>query len=450
MEFPHSLTGFLDENGIDISFCRGQSYDNASNMAGKYGGLQAKVKELCSYADFVPCSAHSLNLVGTCAAESCQQALLFFTFVAGLYNFFSASTGRWGKLATAISENSSHPLTVKKLSGTRWAERAGATQSVEENYPIILDVLEKLSNCEDQKAEVRLQAEGFLKMMNKLETGVMVIFWNKILQQFQKTSVSLQAEDLCLSKAYALYESLMGYVQSFKGTFAAIEEQAKTLTDCEEYEEEYRRPRRRNKRYDNEDSTETEDNLTASEKYKVKTFDVILECLHSELSKRQKAYKQLYKIFGVFEELRLSESDKLVEKSKKLASSYPDDLEESLADEMVQFSSLLKSQIASSINPQKNYEIQLYKLIKDKQLEATFPNVEIALRIFLSLMVSNCSGERSFSHLKRIKNELRSSMKQKRLNHLSLLNIEHELLREINIHDIIKDFANLKARKTAI
>lgn len=32
-----------------------------------------------------------------------------------------------------------------------------------------------------------------------------------------------------------------------------------------------------------------------------------------------------------------------------------------------------------------------------------FPNVEIALRIFLSMMVTNCSGERSFSKLKRIK-----------------------------------------------
>ncbi|KAK4887129.1 hypothetical protein RN001_003400 [Aquatica leii] len=32
---------------IDINNCRGQSYDNVSNMSGQYNGLQAKIKEKC-------------------------------------------------------------------------------------------------------------------------------------------------------------------------------------------------------------------------------------------------------------------------------------------------------------------------------------------------------------------------------------------------------------------
>ena len=31
---------FLQENEISMSDCRGQSYDNASNMAGQYSGIQ--------------------------------------------------------------------------------------------------------------------------------------------------------------------------------------------------------------------------------------------------------------------------------------------------------------------------------------------------------------------------------------------------------------------------
>ena len=38
-----------------------------------------------------------------------------------------------------------------------------------------------------------------------------------------------------------------------------------------------------------------------------------------------------------------------------------------------------------------------YSLLKAYGIEAVFPNVEVALRIYLSLMVSNCSGDRSFS-----------------------------------------------------
>ncbi|XP_008178879.1 zinc finger MYM-type protein 1-like [Acyrthosiphon pisum] len=54
----------LDSHGLDINNCRGQSYDNASNMSGMYTGLQARIKEVNPLATFVPCSAHSLNLVG--------------------------------------------------------------------------------------------------------------------------------------------------------------------------------------------------------------------------------------------------------------------------------------------------------------------------------------------------------------------------------------------------
>ena len=60
-------------------------------------------------------------------------------------------------------------------------------------------------------------------------------------------------------------------------------------------------------------------------------------------------------------------------------------------------------------------ELFLYKLIVDKRVQDTFPNVAIALRMFLVLMVTNCSAERSFCKLKQIENRLRTSMTQGRL-----------------------------------
>src|SRR6185437_10292863 len=68
----------LKDMAISIQDCRGQTYDNASNMAGKYSGLQQRIRDINPLADFVPCSAHSLNLVGACAAECCVQAVSFF------------------------------------------------------------------------------------------------------------------------------------------------------------------------------------------------------------------------------------------------------------------------------------------------------------------------------------------------------------------------------------
>nr|XP_054594250.1 uncharacterized protein LOC129161607 [Nothobranchius furzeri] len=96
----------LKELDIDLMDCRGQSYDNASNMAGKYSGLQARVKNKNPNADFIPCSAHSLNLVGACAAECCIGAVSFFGFIQNHYNFFSASSRRWEILTAHLTATS--------------------------------------------------------------------------------------------------------------------------------------------------------------------------------------------------------------------------------------------------------------------------------------------------------------------------------------------------------
>ena len=39
-EMFKSVSVFFKEEGINIENCRGKTYDNASNMSGKYGGTQ--------------------------------------------------------------------------------------------------------------------------------------------------------------------------------------------------------------------------------------------------------------------------------------------------------------------------------------------------------------------------------------------------------------------------
>jgi len=61
--------------------------------------------------------------------------------------------------------------------------------------------------------------------------------------------------------------------------------------------------------------------------------------------------------------------------------------------------------------------------------------------------ISNSSGERSFSVLKRVKNYLRSTMSEISLNDVAILYIEQEILVDINISKIIDDFTRIKSRK---
>ena len=62
-------------------------------------------------------------------------------------------------------------------------------------------------------------------------------------------------------------------------------------------------------------------------------------------------------------------------------------------------------------------------------------------------MVTNCTTENSFSQMKRIKNPNRTTMRQERLEFLSLLMMEADLLHQINFEDLIKDFALKKCRR---
>ncbi len=66
--------------------------------------------------------------------------------------------------------------------------------------------------------------------------------------------------------------------------------------------------------------------------------------------------------------------------------------------------------------------------------------------MYLAERAANCSTERSFSCLKRIKTYLRSQIKQERLNSMAILTIESSLLVSLPYEDIIKSYANKTAR----
>lgn len=48
---------------LSITSLRGQAYDGAANMAGKYSGAQAIIKREQPLAPFVHCGAHCVNLI---------------------------------------------------------------------------------------------------------------------------------------------------------------------------------------------------------------------------------------------------------------------------------------------------------------------------------------------------------------------------------------------------
>lgn len=295
-----------------------------------------------------------------------------------------------------------------------------------------------------------------MSTMEKLETSFMLVLWNKLLQRINLTSVSLQKSDLDLNTACSLVQSLADFIMDMRSDteFLSLEKLAKELNESETYYSETHRAPKRSRKYDYSKNQDTSyDELTPGQKFKISTFFPIIDNLVSALGKRQQAYVSLQNKFGVFREMKNTPNlspDIIKKKSMNLLKSYPNDLEVDLVDEMLQFSKLLSTPLFESVGGSEDtvpLEMDLFQLISRHSIQSTFPNVTVALNIYLCMMVSNCSGERSFSKLKIIKNELRNTMNQRRLNSLTLMSIEHDTLRQLDTQTIIKDFAAQKARK---
>jgi len=62
----------LSQLGLNLEHMRGQGYDGASTMSGKYRGVQARVKEMYPLAMYTNCCNHVLKTWSLVLHRSCQ------------------------------------------------------------------------------------------------------------------------------------------------------------------------------------------------------------------------------------------------------------------------------------------------------------------------------------------------------------------------------------------
>ncbi|XP_043483534.1 uncharacterized protein LOC122511996 [Leptopilina heterotoma] len=443
-DMAQALLEFLSKQSLNIMDCRSQSFDNAANMSGKYKGMQALIKVENPLAEHLPCFAHSLNLVGKSAANTCLAAVLFFSFVQELFVFFTNSTARHKILIEKLSSSKTKGnfYTLKKLSDTRWSCRADATKALAYGYKPIQDSLAQIYDDVEQKSIVRNEALGLLQKMSKLETTIYIKFWHDILERFNSTNKILQSSTMILSTAVNGLKSLKTFVESKRDSFETYEIAGKELSNTEEYESvRVRRPSVKLRPLDYGQAPAVQ--LSARDKFRTECFLPVIDQLNLALAERIMAYEAICERFGFLAELNDIEPCELEIKANNLVDAYPEDLERNLTNELVHLVAFSKQY---EKREGESTEVFLYRLILENNFKSSFCNAEIALRIYLTLMVTNCSGERSFSKMKIIKNRLRTSMGQNRLENLTLLSLENDILRNLSFNQIIDDFAKEKSQ----
>ncbi|XP_029671003.1 uncharacterized protein LOC115240168 [Formica exsecta] len=313
-----------------------------------------------------------------------------------------------------------------------------------DGYSEIKDALTSISHNKEQKDIVRNEATSLLEKISSLETALFAVFWNDVLERFNTTNKMLQTPKMILESAVRALESLKLFVESKRDEFK-YEEAVKIISNTDQYIQTHTRTI--NVRLNPLDYMKAPNaNLSSKDKFRVSSFIPVIDQLSVSLTERLHAYDTVYARFGFLNRLEDMDTTNLYAAAEEIVKVYKDDLEPSLGNELVQFRSLIDL-YKKDYQKDQSKELFYYRLLENHNFRATFPNVEIILRMYLVLIVSNCSGERSFLKLKLLKNRLRSTMTQNRLSNLSLLSIESDLLRELDFTEIIDDFSSKKVCK---
>lgn len=428
----------IEEKGLSLSKCRGQGYDGAATMSGVYSGVKTRIEKKQKTAKYVHCAAHNLNLVLNDAMSRVPENTFFYGIVEKLYLFFSESIKRWELL-------SSSSLSLKRLCPTRWSSRIDSLKALRYSYVEVMKALSKIILL-SKKPDARTEAAGLRKQLESFSFVFQVVLHTKILESVNLISNLLQTKDFDLFEASNLLESATIKLSEVRNNFANIKLSAIALASEWGIECQFENKRIRKVKKHFDELTQDERLTDPEKQFEVTVFNSTLDIVVNQIKGRFESIKLINSMFTVLTPkfLLTATDEEVTEKSSILVKEYEDDLSDNLTFQINSFRIALKSEIENKSSIRQLAELLF---LEHYTLASSLPDLCTAFLSFLTLPVTVSSAERSFSKLKLIKNYLRTSMTQQRLSALSVLSIECEKAKGLDLHELIKLFASQKARR---
>ncbi|XP_008189999.1 uncharacterized protein LOC103311936 [Acyrthosiphon pisum] len=375
------------ENELDWrSLLVGQSYDGASNMRGQYEGLQAFIKEVNPSAVYTWCYAHRLNLVVVQVASSSANAVNMFGNVEELYNFISSSKKRIAYYENIQKENrpSERVRRLKRVNTTRWMSYFKVLQTVLFTFDIIIDTLENIKVTEPSDYKICSKANGLIEFLLTEQFIMTAICFSKIFQLLDPVTKILQSPDI----------DLLGAVNNPK------------------------------------------------QEFKVNTYFMIIDAAISSIETRfhstdlRAEYIQYSRSFFEFEDAVGFQQTYI--HGKKYTSNNDSEHESEESPD----SDWNEDEGGMYVHKHNNLGTLLHMLqvCHKAGLKNVFPCLYDALHIACTLPVASTTPERTFSKLKIVKNRLRTTISQDRLEQLLIMSCESDI--EIDNGQVIDIFAN--------
>ena len=241
IEIANLILETLKGYGIPISDCRGQGYDNAANMSGKYNGAQKHINAVNPLCLYSPCGCHSLNLLGADSAESCTEAVTYFGMVQTIYNLFSSSPQRWHILQLHIA------CSFHGLSGTRWIDRVASVRPFAAHLSGLKVALQQLLSL-NLTPKTTTDVNGAIKYVSSFSCVVMSSIWLKVLVEIDQINQILQARKATNDVEVSNLKSLLKDLKELREKWPLILSECTLVASAANFPAEFPTKRKRKRR----------------------------------------------------------------------------------------------------------------------------------------------------------------------------------------------------------
>ena len=453
------LKNAIESLNLDMASIVGECFDGASNMSGCEAGLQTLMKEFSPFSLYVHCYAHRLNLALNDSLSSVKCLRDGLGTVEKLYVFIGGSAKRIATFKDIKVDEDLLNLSLKALSETRWACRHESVRAVDDQLERIVKLLIFMKNDPDCKsAAVCSDARNLLISICSFEFLFSLAVLKFILLNTNGLSKYLQGKNVDVFNARKFADMTISTLSSCReeSHFDLIWEKVKIISEKvkrwidEEPDIDFqdpilpraRKPSTRQQALVGEDSTDHYQPPDASSKYRIEFYsgmDAVLGELRYRFQGRD---NDMLCALG-----HVCLSEEVTENHfSTVAEFYKVNLE-LLKCEHRLFRKFVESHPEYSVKTATD----LVEILFQHELSEIIPLFSSMATIFACIPASSCSAERSFSTLRRLKTYIRSTMGQKRVSNLAILNIERCFTNRVlaeSMDSIIDIFGRRKNRNT--
>ncbi|KAF3832689.1 hypothetical protein F7725_026354 [Dissostichus mawsoni] len=373
---------------IPIERLKGYCFDGASNMSGRFSGVQARLKEVCTDSLYVHCANHSLDLVLQEVGREVSLVAETLNFVQGIATVIRESSKR--KELYVSMFGCDDVVNILAICPTRWCVRTIAMKRVCSSYTQLQKTLKILKDDKSVRGDARAKIGGLYKQSLKGRTLFGLLCCEVLFEPCEAVAKNLQSNNASARGALECTHLLRERIVALRDdTVVQGIESKVSAADLKMPDARQHRASKTPPRYQPE--------AHAMSTWRQEFFEAV-DLLTAELKRR------------------------FDQDGMKIAA-----LRENVLIEA-----------ANSRGQQQTLE-----------LEGIFQDVEKLIKLCLCMPISVASSERSFSTLRRLKTWLRSNMTQKRLTHLTLMHVHSNILDNVDVSALMRVFISATPERKA-